>query len=64
MANTTPSAGHAGLGEDLRIHDDDVGHGHESSEAAEHLLSYGGLVFGELEIAIDQWFTLDLVRSS
>jgi hypothetical protein len=38
----------------LRIHHDNVGHRHERGEASKHLLSYGSLVFAELEILIDQ----------
>src|SRR5216683_1432900 len=46
--------GHPRLGEDLRVHDDDVGHRQESGKAAEKFLFYGGLIFSELEIAIEQ----------
>ena len=50
---------HPRLGQDLRIDDDDVGHRQESREAAEKFLLYGGLIFGELEIAIEQSSFLD-----
>ena len=45
---------HSRLGQDLRIHHDDVGHRQESGEATEKFLPYGGLIFGELEITIEQ----------
>ena len=45
---------HPRLGQDLRIDDDDVSHRQESGEAAEKFLLHGGLIFGELEIAIEQ----------
>jgi len=47
VAKTTPS-GASGLREDLGIHHDDVGHGDERSESAEHSLFHGSVVFGEL----------------
>jgi hypothetical protein len=45
---------HARLRENLRVHDDDTGHGHERCEPAEQFTTDGGLIFGELEITIDQ----------
>ena len=45
---------HPCLGENLRVDDDDVSHRQESGEAAEKLLLYGGLVFSELEVAVEQ----------
>ena len=45
---------HPRLGQDLRVDDDDVGHRQESCEATEKFLLHGGLVFSELEIAIEQ----------
>ena len=50
---------HPRLGQNLRVDDDDVGHRQESCEAAEKFLLHGGLVFGELEIAIEQSSSLD-----
>jgi hypothetical protein len=40
--------------ENLRVHNDDVGHRHERGEAAQHLLFYGCMVFSKLEVAFDQ----------
>src|SRR3981189_2994366 len=62
VANTNPSAGlpprapsrHFRLRQDLRVHDDDVGHGYKCREAAQHFLFNGGFVFGEFEVTIDQ----------
>jgi hypothetical protein len=50
---------HSGLREDLRIHDDDVGHRHEGGEATEHFLFDGGVIFGEFEVTLDQIVCLD-----
>ena len=45
---------HPRLSENLRIYHDDVGHRQEGGEAAEKFLLHGGVIFGELEIAIEQ----------
>ena len=45
---------HSRLRQDLRVHDDDVGHRYKCREATQHLLFDGGLVFGEFEVTIDQ----------
>ena len=50
---------HPCLGQNLRVDDDDVRHRQESGQAAEKFLLYGGLIFGELEIAIEQSSSLD-----
>ena len=51
---------HARLRQDLRVDHNNVGHGHKRGEAPEHLLPQRTLILGELEIAIDQSFPLNL----
>jgi hypothetical protein len=46
---------HPGLRENLWIHDDDVRHRHERGQAAEHFLANRGLIFRQLEIALQQF---------
>ena len=46
--------GHAGFGEDARVDDDDVGHGHESGEAGEEFAADGGVIFFEMKNAFEQ----------
>src|SRR5229473_395954 len=50
--------GHAGFGEDARVDDDYVGHGHESGQAGEELAPDGGLVFFEMKYAFEQTVSL------
>ena len=52
---------HPRLRQDLRVHDDDVGHRHECREATQHLLLDGGLVLGEFEVTSDQWCSFTAV---
>ena len=44
--------GHARFGEDARIHDDHVGHGHERRQAGEKLAANRGLVFPKVKYAL------------
>src|SRR5229473_1214944 len=50
--------GHAAFGEDARVDDDYVGHGHESGQAGEELAPDGGLVFFEMKYAFEQTVSL------
>ena len=47
--------GNARLGKNLRVHHHDVGHGEEGGESAKKLAADGRVVFGETEVALDQW---------
>ncbi len=46
--------GHAGFGEDARVDDDHVGHGHEGGEAGEDFAADSGVIFLEMKDAVEQ----------
>ena len=45
---------HAGFGEDSRVDDDYVSHGHEGGEAGEQFAAHGGVIFFETKDAVEQ----------
>ena len=46
--------GHAGFGEDARVDDDHVGHGHEGGEAGKEFAADSGVIFLEMKDAVEQ----------
>ena len=52
---------HSRLGQDLRIHHHYVGHRHEGGRTAQKFLPYSGLIFRQLEVAIEQLRVIDCI---